>query len=105
MNKLWLVFIATILIIGVGIYVGSSSPVCPPTGKTKTIQMTVGSWYFDPNVIRVDCGDEVVLNIRNENGYDHGFGLDLFGINRRLAAGKTTTIEYKRNYGKLSGNR
>ena len=94
MNKLWFVFIATILIIVVGIYVGTYSPLCPSTGLTKTIRMTIGSWYFDPDVVRVNCGDKVVMNIYNEDGFDHGLGLDLFGINRRIQALKTTTIEF-----------
>ncbi len=94
MNKLWLVLITTILIIGIGAYAGSLTSACQTTGKTRNIDMTVGSWFFDPSELNINCGDHVILNIHNEDAYDHGIGLDLFGLNKRLAALKTTTIEF-----------
>ncbi len=94
MNKIFLVFLAAVIIIAVGIYLGGNSPTCPVTGKTVNIDMTIGSWFFDPDTIRANCGDKVVLKVYNEDNYDHGIGLDLFGINKRIIAKSSTTIEF-----------
>ena len=44
--------------------------------------------------IRVDPGDRVKLNIYNEDTYDHGFAVDVFGVNRRMFPKSITTIEF-----------
>lgn len=94
MNKISIVFLISIIIVALGVFFGSKTARCEITGKTVTIDMIVGSWYFDPETIRVECGDNVILKVYNEDNYDHGVGLDLFGINKRLVAKSTTKIEF-----------
>jgi heme/copper-type cytochrome/quinol oxidase subunit 2 len=44
--------------------------------------------------IRIQPGDKVKLHVYNEDTYDHGFAIDVFGVNRRLFPKSTTTIEF-----------
>lgn len=66
------------------------------TGKTVLINMRVikNQWKWDPSVIKVQPGTKLVLNIYNEDTYDHGFAIDVFGINRRLFPQTTTVVEF-----------
>jgi len=98
MNKIFIVFIVAVAIIGIGTFLGTgASKTCLATGETITIDMTIGSWYFAPDTIRADCGDRVVINAYNEDPYDHGIGLDLFGINKRIIAKTVDKIEFTAN--------
>jgi len=45
-------------------------------------------------VIEAKVGDEVVLKIFNEDSYDHGFALEVFGINKRLFPRSETEIRF-----------
>lgn len=94
MNKILIVFLVAAFIVILGIFLGSKSAGCEATGKTVNIDMIIGSWYFDPETIRVKCGDRIIINVYNEDSYDHGFGLDLFGINRRIIAKSNGRIEF-----------
>lgn len=69
---------------------------CPESGKTVPIAMRVleNQWMWEPAEIEVGCGDRVILTIFNEDAYDHGFALEVFGINRRLFPKRETTIEF-----------
>jgi uncharacterized membrane protein YphA (DoxX/SURF4 family)/plastocyanin len=66
------------------------------TGVVVEINMKVAqnSWEWDPDTIAVNPGDKVILHIFNEDTYDHGFAIDVFGVNRRLFPKSTTTIEF-----------
>ena len=66
------------------------------SGRTADIQMRVAKnqWQFEPNVIRVQPGDHVRLHIYNEDSYDHGFAIDIIGVNRRLFPERTTVVEF-----------
>jgi len=68
----------------------------PSSGNTVEIDMRIlkDQWLFEPGEIRVDPGDRVRLNIYNEDSYDHGFAIDVFGVNRRLFPKRTTVIEF-----------
>lgn len=67
-----------------------------PTGRVVEINMRVvkNTWRWDPPVIYAQAGDKVVLHITNEDTYDHGFAIDVFGVNRRLFPERTTTVEF-----------
>lgn len=67
-----------------------------PSGKTVVIEMRVleNQWKWDPDTIKVAAGDKVVLKIYNEDSYDHGFAIDVFGVNRRLFPKTTTVVEF-----------
>lgn len=66
------------------------------TGEVVEIHMRVlqNQWKWQPDAIRVKPGDKVILHIFNEDTYDHGFAIDVFGVNRRLFPKSTTTIEF-----------
>lgn len=51
-------------------------------------------WAFDPPNIKINKCDKVTLNIFNEDDYDHGFAIDVFGVNKRLSPNSTTTIKF-----------
>lgn len=67
-----------------------------PTGRVVEMDMRVlkNKWTWDPSVLRVRAGDKVVLHIMNEDDYDHGFAVDVFGVNRRLFPERETTVEF-----------
>ncbi|OGH13548.1 MAG: hypothetical protein A3H50_00330 [Candidatus Levybacteria bacterium RIFCSPLOWO2_02_FULL_37_10] len=66
------------------------------TGKVAIINMRVikNHWKWDPSIIKIAAGTKIVLSIYNEDTYDHGFAIDVFGINRRLFPQTTTTINF-----------
>lgn len=61
--------------------------------ETKTFQITARSYEFSPDIIRVNQGDKVVLNV-TATDKDHGFGIKALNIDRRLPKGKTVAIEF-----------
>jgi cytochrome c oxidase subunit II len=67
-----------------------------PSGNIVEVDMRVlrDQWTFEPGILRVDPGDKVVLNIFNEDSYDHGFAIDVFGVNRRLFPQRETVVEF-----------
>lgn len=74
-------------------------PTVPPSGRVLEIEMRVleNQWKFEPNLIEVSAGDRVILNIFNEDTYDHGLAIDAFGINKRLIPKEWTKIEFLAN--------
>lgn len=66
------------------------------TGEILIINMRVikNHWEWDPDVIRAKPGTKLILNIYNEDSYDHGFAIDVLGVNRRLFPQTTTAIEF-----------
>lgn len=67
-----------------------------PSGRTVELNVRVlkNQWKWEPDVIKVEPGDKVILRIFNEDDYDHGFAIDVLGVNRRLFPKRTTTIEF-----------
>jgi len=53
-----------------------------------------GIWRFDPDNISVNKCDKITLNIFNEDDYDHGIAIDVFGINKRLSPKSTTIVKF-----------
>jgi cytochrome c oxidase subunit 2 len=66
------------------------------SGKVVEISMRVkeNEWRWDPSVIKVEAGDRVILKIFNEDSYDHGFALEVFGINKRLFPKRETVVDF-----------
>lgn len=66
------------------------------SGRIVEIDMRVlkNQWKFEPGVIKAQPGDKVVLHIYNEDDYDHGFAIDVFGVNRRLFPERETSVEF-----------
>jgi len=106
MNKYISVSLFVVILLGSGfIYQNFYRPAevgdIPPSGNTVEIDMKVlkDQWLFKPDEIRVDPGDKVRLNIYNEDTYDHGFAIDVVGVNRRLPSKITTVIEFNASLG------
>jgi len=100
-NKFVLIIIAMAVIIAGGIiYQKSFRP--PEVGLIKAtdnsvivnIRVLKNQWKWEPDIITVKAGDKVTLKIFNEDTYDHGFGLEAFGINKRLLPQKETVIDF-----------
>lgn len=101
MNKyLSLVLFAVVLLLSGFIYQAYYRPASvgrvESTGKVVAVNMRVikNRWKWDPNVIKVASGTKLVLNIYNEDSYDHGFAIDVFGVNKRLFPQTTTVVEF-----------
>lgn len=50
------------------------------------------SWSFDPEVIDADLGDTLKMRFVNEDDYDHGLGIDAYGVSQRIPARTTVDI-------------
>ena len=100
MNKYVVIIIIVVLLIGGGFVYRrfflpeDAQPVV--TGEVVEITITAekDTWRFTPEVVDVHQGDRVVLTIVNEDEYDHGIGIDVFGISQRMPAQETITIDF-----------
>jgi heme/copper-type cytochrome/quinol oxidase subunit 2 len=61
--------------------------------ETRTFQMTAQKYTYKPDVIEVNQGDNVVLDITAVDT-THGFGLSAYNIDKVLPEGKTVRIEF-----------
>mgnify|MGYP001608292828 FL=1 len=100
MNKYILIIgAAVLLIIGGVVYrifliPETSKPVT--TGKVRhvTVAAKKDEWRFVPETIEVERGDKVIVTAINEDSYDHGIGIDAFGISQRMPANETIKFEF-----------
>ena len=51
-------------------------------------------WRFEPEVLDVQHGDKVILEVVNEDEYDHGIAIDAFGVSQRMPAKSTIKVEF-----------
>lgn len=61
--------------------------------NVKEFDIIAKQWEFEPNLIVVNEGDTVILNIKSID-VAHGFALPTFGVSARLNPGKETKIEF-----------
>jgi cytochrome c oxidase subunit 2 len=47
-----------------------------------------------PEEIRLKVGDRVIINVFNEDSFDHGLAIEAFAINRRLFPNQSTLIDF-----------
>lgn len=100
-NKYFQLFIFATLLMGSGfVYQEFYRPEgvggVPSSGRTVEVTMRVlkDKWTWEPEVLRVGAGDKIRLTIFNEDDYDHGFAIDIFGVNRRLFPQRETILEF-----------
>lgn len=100
-NKYLQLFLFSVVLMGSGfVYEKFYQPEgiggVPASGKTVEIHMRVlkDQWLWEPGALRVGAGDKVRLFIFNEDSYDHGFAIDIFGVNRRLFPERETILEF-----------
>jgi cytochrome c oxidase subunit 2 len=69
---------------------GIAQDASPGAGEVK---ITAVKYNFDPNVVRVKKGEHVKLVITALDR-DHGFKLEAFHIDQRLAKGVSVSVEF-----------
>lgn len=100
MNKyFWLILFGVVVIAGGIIYKNfilakSDLPVSTGTIKEFTVTAKKDTWSFVPEEIDVNRGDHVVFTVINEDEYDHGIGIDAFGISQRMPAKQTIKFDF-----------
>lgn len=100
MNKNIVIALIVVIIVGGGFAYRAiflKGKICTDEqGEDVVINMTSreGTWKFDPEHIEINKCDRVTLNIYNEDDYDHGVAIDVFGVNRRLNPMSTTTVQF-----------
>jgi heme/copper-type cytochrome/quinol oxidase subunit 2 len=65
----------------------------PATSVTHQVTMTADQFAFDPPVLRVNQGDRVLLTLQATDVV-HGFYLDGYGIEQRVAPGISQQVEF-----------
>ncbi len=100
MNKYVLIAIVAVVLMGAGFGFSKikkpSENVVESTGQEVhiTIRAVKNEWRWDIENIKVNAGDRVYLTLINEDDYDHGIGLEGYGINERMPANGTITIDF-----------
>lgn len=100
MNKYFIIIIILVVILaGGGLYrtyllPESSKPVETGVVRELTVVAKKDEWRFIPEEINIDRGDRVKMTVVNEDNYDHGIGIDAFGISQRMPANATITFEF-----------
>ena len=63
------------------------------SSETKEFDIIAKRWDFSPNMITVNEGDNVILNIESID-VTHGFTISGFGVSEQLVPGNTVKIEF-----------
>lgn len=98
MNKYVLLGVGLLGIIGAGIVYRifflpeSARPVDTGIVKEITVRIPKNSWTFEPERIEVTRGDTLKLTFINEDDYDHGVGIDAYGVSQRIPAKATLEV-------------
>lgn len=99
MNKYVILGIVLAVLIGGGIAYRmirmsdeANRPVETGVVREITIRIPKDTWAFDPEEIEVNQGDRVRLTFVNEDDYDHGVGIDAYGVSQRIPARATLPI-------------
>lgn len=98
MNKYLSLLLVLVALIGSGIVYrvfflpDSQKPVNTGAVKEFTVTILKNSWSFSPEVIDVDLGDTLKLKFVNEDDYDHGVGIDSYGVSQRIPARATLDV-------------
>jgi plastocyanin len=99
-NKYIVIIILVVLLLAGGVLYRvfflseTDKPVVTGNVREFTIIAKKDEWRFIPEEIEVQRGDKVVLTVVNEDDYDHGIGIDAFGISQRMPANETIIVEF-----------
>lgn len=100
MNKYFILIGISILIIGGGIFYRTvllseaDRPV--ETGVVRNFKIVAkkNEWRWEPEIIEVERGDRLKIEMKNEDDYDHGLAIDAFGVSQRMPAKSTINVEF-----------
>lgn len=70
----------------------SMKPVDTGVVKEVTVKILKNSWSFDPETIDATLGDTLKMKFVNEDDYDHGVGIDAYGVSQRIPARATLDV-------------
>ena len=100
MNKNFYLLIGIVVIAAAGFGFRATllkDVICKP-GQGEDVAFEVRSveneWRYDPADLRINKCDKVTITIYNEDEYDHGFAIDVFGVNQRINPMQVTTIKF-----------
>jgi heme/copper-type cytochrome/quinol oxidase subunit 2 len=100
MNKYFIVGIVVVLAIVGGIVYRTfllaeeDRPITTGVVREITVAAKKDQWRFIPETIEANQGDKIVMTLINEDSYDHGIGIDAFGISQRMPANSTIVVEF-----------
>ena len=99
MNKYILIGLVITFLVGAGIgyrLIGPKTNAPITTGKVVRTKLIAkkDEWRFIPEDLDVTQGDRVIMEVVNEDSYDHGIAIDAFGVSQRMPANKTITVEF-----------
>ena len=63
-----------------------------PAVAARVISITVDNFLFEPSMIKVKKGEKITLRITGKGGI-HSFAVPELGINQRIEAGQTVSID------------
>lgn len=98
MNKYLVLIIALVLLIALGVgyrtflLPDSQKPVDTGHVLEVTVRIEKDSWSFEPETIDVTLGDTLKMKFINEDDYDHGVGIDSYGVSQRIPARATLDV-------------
>jgi plastocyanin len=98
MNKYLILIIVLITLIAAGVgyrkflLPPSSRPVDTGIVREVTVVIQKNSWSFEPEVIDANRGDTLKIKFVNEDDYDHGVGIDAYGVSQRIPARATLDV-------------
>ena len=63
----------------------------------KEFNAVISGFAYNPPSLRVNLGDTVRINIKNNDAVTHGISLPAFGVSEFVRPGQTTTIQFVAN--------
>ena len=82
---------ATLILLFLFTTARADTPADPP--PAREIKVTARKFEFQPHTITAHTGERIRLVITSED-VDHGFALKAFGVNEKLPAHQTRTVEF-----------
>ena len=73
----------------------AAADAAPAAGEPRTIEVSAGEYKFEPAVINVTEGEQIVLLARVSDGKKHGFSIKELGIKEALPkTGEVVSIAF-----------
>jgi plastocyanin len=98
MNKYVILLLVLVGLVGGGIVYRKfflpdhMKPVDTGIVREVTVRILKNTWSFEPETIDANLGDTLKLTFVNEDDYDHGVGIDAYGVSQRIPARATLAV-------------